>query len=158
MTPVARNRLLLVVALVAGGGALAFIAMGNLGENLVYYWTPSEMAAQGPKAYGPTVRLGGVVRPGSLKWEPEKTRLTFQVADNRTATSSVIDVESHSTPPQMFREGIGVVVEGTYSASKIFAANRLMVNHSNEYRPPDGGQDHMEWSKSLADGDGAKKP
>jgi cytochrome c-type biogenesis protein CcmE len=53
------------------------------------------------------------------------------------------------TPPQMFREGIGVVVEGTYSASAVFTTNRLMVNHSNEYRAPDGGATG-EWKDTLS--------
>ena len=73
MTSKTRNLLIAVSALAIAGGALAFIAVGNLGENLVYYWSPSEMIAQSEKAYGPTIRLGGVVAPGSLKWDPDKT-------------------------------------------------------------------------------------
>ena len=64
------------------GAGLAFIAFGNIGENLVYYWSPAEMLAQGDKAYGPTIRLGGVVQPGSIQWNAEHTTLNFQVADN----------------------------------------------------------------------------
>ena len=41
----------------------------------------------------------------------------------------------------MFREGIGVVVEGTFDKSQVFSSNRLMVNHSNEYRPPEAGRE-----------------
>src|SRR5262249_6778582 len=62
MNSARRNRLLAVVALLCAGTALAFVAFGNMGKNLVFYWTPGEMLAQGSKAYGPTIRLGGVVQ------------------------------------------------------------------------------------------------
>ena len=64
MTSSTRNRLFAVGALAIAGVALAFVAYGNIGKNLVFYWTPGEMLAQGSKAYGPTIRLGGIVRYG----------------------------------------------------------------------------------------------
>ena len=81
MTPTNRNRLVAVVALVLAGSALGFIAWGNLGENLVYYWSPSQLLAQGEKAVGPTIRLGGMVAKDSIVWNAEKTHLDFKVAD-----------------------------------------------------------------------------
>lgn len=136
MTSKSRNLVIALVAIVVAGGALAFVAIGNLGENLVYYWSPSETLSHGEKAYGPTIRLGGVVKVGSLKWEPSSTTLTFQVADSHKPDAAFVNVVSHEVPPQMFREGIGVVVEGTFSKAQVFESNRLMVNHSNEYKPP----------------------
>ena len=53
-------------ALVVAAAGFGFIAFSNLGENLVYYWSPGEMINQGEKAYGATIRLGGVVKPGSI--------------------------------------------------------------------------------------------
>lgn len=150
MKPDTRNRLIALGAILVAGGALAWIAFGNIGENLVYYWKPSEMVAQGEKAYGATVRLGGVVVPGSVVFNDDHTALTFVVADSHQATAAKVKVKSEQTPPQMFREGIGVVVEGSYSADQIFRTNRLMVNHSNEYRAPtDGGMPDEAWKKSL---------
>ncbi len=151
MKPENRNRLLAIGALLVAGAALAFLALGNIGENLVYYWSPSDMMKQGPNAYGPTIRLGGVVAPGSIKWNEAHTSLTFQVADSPKPESPKVDVKCDEVPPQMFREGIGVVVEGTYDASKVFKTNRLMINHSNEYRPPKEGEDRKDWQKSLVD-------
>jgi cytochrome c-type biogenesis protein CcmE len=140
MTPSARNRLIAVLALVAAGGALAFISFGDLGENLVYYWSPSEMLGRGDQAYKATIRLGGVVQPGSLRWDEKHTRLEFRVADDHKPGSPAVEVLATETPPQMFREGIGVVVEGTFNKSQLFTSKRLMVNHSNEYRPPAPGE------------------
>lgn len=123
-----------VVALAIAGGALAFIAMGDLGENLVYYWSPSEMVAQKEKAQGATIRLGGMVEPGSVKQEGNV--LNFRVTDGATS----VDVASTGVPPQMFREGIGVIVEGAMKGDGTFACNRLMVKHDNEYRAPTEGE------------------
>jgi cytochrome c-type biogenesis protein CcmE len=145
-----RNRLIALAAIFVAGAALAWIAFGNIGQNLVYYWKPSEMLAQGSKAFGATVRLGGVVVPGSIVWSPEHTSLTFEVADSHAPTASKVKVSSGVTPPQMFREGIGVVVEGSYAKDAVFTTNRLMVNHSNEYRAPGDGGMPMDWKKSLS--------
>ncbi len=150
MSPQNRNRLIAISAIVVAGAALAWIAFGNIGENLVYYWKPSEMLAQGNKAHGATVRLGGVVVPGSVVWNPDHTALSFQVADSHAPTAVKVLVKSEQTPPQMFREGIGVVVEGSLQTDQVFKTNRLMVNHSNEYRAPtDGGMPDEAWKKSL---------
>lgn len=154
MTSEARNRLIAIGAIVVAAGALAWIAFGNIGDNLVYYWKPSEMLAQGQKAYGATIRLGGVVVPGSLQWNPEHTALAFEVADTHLPTAAKVKVKCEQTPPQMFREGIGVVVEGTFAADQVFSTNRLMVNHSNEYRAPtDGGMPDDAWKESLSKAD-----
>ncbi len=142
-----RNRVLALGAILVAIGALAFIAFGNIGENLVYYWTPGELLAAGPKAYGPTIRLGGLVARGSLAPGQTKPPVTFKVADSPVDGAATVTVTTDEIPPQMFREGIGVVVEGTYDKSGIFKGSRLMVKHDNQYRVPDGGAD--EWKKSL---------
>jgi cytochrome c-type biogenesis protein CcmE len=150
MTAEARNRLVAIGAILVAAGALGWIAFGNIGENLVYYWKPGEMLAQGDRAYGATIRLGGVVVPGSISWNAEHTGLTFEVADTHLPTAPKVKVKAEQTPPQMFREGIGVVVEGTFAADQVFRTNRLMVNHSNEYRAPhDGGMPESNWRESL---------
>lgn len=140
MTPVARNRLIAVAALLVAAGGLAYVSLGNLGNNLVYYWSPSDLMKNGDKAYGPTIRLGGIVQKGSLKWNEAHSELRFKVADNKEPNAPTVDVLTTEIPPQMFRENIGVVVEGTYDRSQVFTSNRLMVNHSNEYRPPKPGE------------------
>jgi cytochrome c-type biogenesis protein CcmE len=149
MTPVARNRLVALGALLVAGAGLAFVAFGNIGENLVYYWSPAEMLTQGERAFGPTIRLGGVVKPGSIQWNGEHTTLHFQVATDHTPESMAVTVRSTEVPPQMFREGIGVVVEGTFDKSQVFSSNRLMVNHSNEYRAPKPGEEPRKWQETL---------
>ena len=150
MKSTTRNRLTALAALLIAGAGLAFVAFGNIGQNLVFYWTPGEMLAQGTKAYGPTIRLGGFVQPGTLKWDASHTRLAFRVSDSEKPGAPSVEVVAHETPPQMFRERIGVVVEGTFDRSQTFACSRLMVNHSNEYRPPKAGDGHEKtWKATM---------
>ena len=125
-----------IVAMIAVAGvALAVLAFGNLGDNLVYFWNPTELEAMGDKAYGATVRLSGQVQAGSLKYDNESTDLSFVVDDG----TSHVRVEGHGMPPQMLREGIGVVVEGTLRTDGVFESSELMVKHSNEYQAPEEG-------------------
>ncbi|HSP19510.1 MAG TPA: cytochrome c maturation protein CcmE [Myxococcaceae bacterium] len=150
MNPTNRNRLIALAALLIAGAGLAYVAFGNIGQNLVFYWTPGEMLSQGSKAYGPTIRLGGVVQPGSLHWDAAHTNLAFRVADSDKAGAASVAVVSRETPPQMFRERIGVVVEGTFDKSQTFTSSRLMVNHSNEYRPPKPGDGPDQWKTTVS--------
>jgi cytochrome c-type biogenesis protein CcmE len=145
-----RTTLLAVGALLVAGAALGVISFGGIGKNLVYYWTPAEMLAAGNKAYGATIRLGGIVQKGSVAWDAGHTELSFRVANDTTPTAQSVLVKVRETPPQMFREGIGVVVEGTFDKSQVFTSNRLMVNHSNEYRPPKPGEAE-HWKDTLSD-------
>ena len=143
-----QRRLILVVSLLIMFGALGFVSLGNLGENLVYYWDCSEVVEAGEDAFGATIRLGGVVKEGSLDWKAESNDLKFEVTDG-THTLKVI---ATGAPPQMFREGIGVVVEGTMiktSGGSVFKSDRLMVKHSNEYKAPEEGTDSKELYKTV---------
>jgi cytochrome c-type biogenesis protein CcmE len=146
-----RNTLLALGALLVVAAALGLIARGEMGKNLVYYWTPAEMLAAGNKAYGATIRLGGVVQKGSISWDAGHTELTFRVANGPGPDAVSVPVKVRETPPQMFREGIGVVVEGTFDKSQVFSSNRLMVKHSNEYRPPKPGEGDR-WKETLSSG------
>ena len=134
-----------ILAILVAGAALAFLAFGGIGDNLVYYWTPEEMMANADKAKGATIRLGGVVEQDSLDWNKDSNQLKFKLSDGAT----VVEVEGKSVPPQMFREGIGVVVEGRYQSSGTFEATNLMVKHSNEYEAPHGEKPPSETYKSL---------
>ncbi len=144
MTPQGKRRAFLVVALLVAGSALAVISAGGIGDNLVYYWTPSQVRENADKAVGATIRLGGVVQKGSVDWQPDSQSLTFTVGDKVVDTETSLVVHAHSAPPQMFREGIGVVVEGTMTRDGTFRADKVMVKHSNEYRAPKEGVDAKE--------------
>lgn len=132
-----RRRVVTVVALAVVVGVLAFLAFGGLGENLVYYWSPSELLDSGDKALGATVRLGGLVAPGSVVRSEDGLTLRFAVTDGKAQ----VPISTKSVPPAMFREGIGVVVEGSLLENGEFETQRLLVKHDNEYRAPDDGEE-----------------
>jgi len=127
-----KARWFIVIAVLVAAGAFAFIAAGKIGNNLVYYWSPSDLIHAGDKAYGASIRLGGLVKQGTLVKQTEGTDVQFDVTDLKTT----VHVKSHGVPPQMLREGIGVVVEGTMARDGYFEGSRLMVSHNNEYRAP----------------------
>ena len=143
-----QRRMVLVLSLLVMFGALGFVSFGNLGENLVYYWDCSQIIEAGEQAYGATIRLGGVVKEGSLDWDAESNELNFQVTDGKTT----LNVHATGAPPQMFREGIGVVVEGTMvkaTGGGRFESDRLMVKHSNEYKAPEDGVESKDLYKTV---------
>ena len=145
------KKLTLVLGAVIVLGALGYFAFGGLGESLVYFWTPSELLAKGEAAYGTSVRLGGMVEPGSVDWDADATRLEFRLVDENCA----VDVRSVGVPPQMFLEAaerdapIGAVVEGRMAADGVFQATNLMVKHSEEYRAPEHPERSEEYYRDL---------
>lgn len=118
--------------------AFGAIAAAGINRNLVYYWTPSDLRANGEKAYGATIRLGGMVAPGSIQ-KLGGSGVSFIVHDGKQR----VNVRTSSVPPQMFRENIGVVVEGTMVRGGYFESSRLMVSHDNQYEA-EGKKHSME--------------
>jgi len=148
-----RTRWFMLGAFVVAGAAFAVIAATSMSKNLVYYWTPADLYHAGDKAYGATIRLGGMVTPGSIK-KLGGSAVEFDVHD---ATQRV-HVKTSSVPPQMFRENIGVVVEGTMMRGGYFQSSRLMVSHNNEYKAPAKGHpvDQKTLRKMMESTEGMK--
>ena len=128
-----RTRRFVLLAFAVAAVAFITLAAGGINENLVYYWTPTDLRAAGDKAYGATIRLGGMVAPGTIRHLAGTTGVEFDVKD----ANAIVHVKSTGVPPQMFRDNIGVVVEGTMTRSGSFESHRLMVSHNNEYQAPD---------------------
>lgn len=137
MSKPSRRKAIFAVGIAAVAAVLVFLAVGGIGENLVYYWSPTELVSAGDEAYGATVRLGGLVAPGSVVRGTDGLELNFAVTDG----TENVPVHARAVPPAMFREGIGVVVEGRLSRDGVFETKRLMVKHDNQYQPPSEGDD-----------------
>ena len=133
------------VVLVAVFGWLLF---GNLDKNVVFFLTPKELLAKGASGVEVPVRVGGQVKPGSVQWDAKALDLRFTITDG----SGEIAARSSGAPPQMFRDGMGVVVEGRLGRDGLFQATNLLVKHSNEYRPPKPGQEPQQMYKTLMKG------
>jgi cytochrome c-type biogenesis protein CcmE len=142
-----RIALLIAVLLIAGG--FGYLLYGGIGENLVWNMTPNELLAKGDAKYEHSVRLGGQVSPGSVVWDEGRQGVQFRMHD---VGGGEIVVHSKGAPTAMFREGIGVVVEGKLvrdGGTDVFHATNLMVKHSNEYKPPTDGHPVRDMNKTL---------
>ncbi len=138
-----KTMLVIGMALILSG--FGWLLYGGIGENLVYFLTPTELHAKGTTAYDAPVRLGGMVKPGSVSWNAETLDLRFDLTDGARETR----VHSRGAPPQMFRDSIGVIVEGKLGRDGVFESSSLMVKHSNEYRAPEHGEKPEDVYRTL---------
>jgi cytochrome c-type biogenesis protein CcmE len=142
-----KRRIVAIAALGVVVTALGVLAFGGIGENLVFYWSPTEIMEAGDEAEDAVIRLGGVVEEGSVKRGNDGLQLDFSVTDGAHS----VPVHAEEVPPAMFREGVGVLIEGTMGADGVFQSKRLLVKHDNEYRAPESEKqaDMDELVKSM---------
>ena len=125
--------LLGVGVLVAAG----FMVFNALNGSLVYFVLPSEYASQQAQYAGERLRLGGVVERGTVAFDDAELQLTFRVTD----TIRSYPVVHRGSPPELFAENTGVVVEGTFDGGgETFVADTLLIKHSEVYEAPAEGE------------------
>ena len=117
------------------GGAVIVVALGymiyaGVTQSAVYFVTPSELRAA--PVTGKAYRVGGMVEKDSLKWDAKTLDLSFALSDGRAS----IPVRHHGTAPDLFGEGRGAVVEGTWTSDGHFKASQILAKHSEEYKAP----------------------
>jgi cytochrome c-type biogenesis protein CcmE len=143
MKPKSQRLTLLIIAIVAVAGAV-LLAMSALKDQAAYFYAPADVARQG-LPLGRAVRVGGMVKPGSLRREADGVTIRFLVGDETAAT---IPVRFKGITPDLFREGSGVVAEGRFQASGLFVADEILAKHDENYMPPKlAGERHK--SESL---------
>ena len=120
-----RRALFLGLVVVA---AVAVLAVAAMEGTFTYYRTPTELAAH-PSGPGQSLRLSGMVVPGSVHRHGSHVR--FELTDG----AHDVTVRSVAAPPSDFRAGQGAVVEGVMKQPGVFQAQRVLVRHSNQYRP-----------------------
>lgn len=135
----------LIVGTVLVLSGFGYLVWGGLGNNIVYFLTPTELLAKGSAAYEAPVRLGGQVVAGSIDWDPAALDLRFRLSDG----TSSLEVRSKGAPPAMFKDTMGVVVEGTLNRAGVFESTNLMVRHSNEYSAPPEGHRPVDTYQTL---------
>ena len=131
MTPRQRRFGLLAAALACCGIAAALV-LNAFRSNLVYFFSPSQVAAQeAPVAR--SFRLGGLVAPGSIRREGDGMTVRFVVTD----TARQVPVLYRGLLPDLFREGKGVVARGQLQADGTFIASEVLAKHDENYMPPE---------------------
>ncbi len=125
------QRLFVVGATVIVAGIFGFVLWNGLGDNAVYYLEPTEAVERRAEfADGDPLRLGGLVVVGSLEETADGIR--FAVWDG----AARITVETSSTPPPLFQEDVGVILDGSWSGD-VFIADQLILRHDEEYAVPE---------------------
>ena len=139
-----RHKRLAFIALgVAALGIATALVLMAFEKNLVFFFTPSQVAAnEAPQ--GRTFRIGGMVVEGSLK--REGVEVQFVVTD----TAKSIPVVYRGALPDLFREGKGVVAQGQLGADGVFRAREVLAKHDENYMPPDAAHAVEQAQKTLA--------
>lgn len=136
------KRLAAIAAGLAALGVVAALVLAAFEENLVFFFTPSQVAAnEAPQ--GRTFRIGGMVEAGSLKREGVEVR--FVVTD----TAKNIPVLYRGPLPDLFREGKGVVAQGQLGPDGVFQAREVLAKHDENYMPPDAAHAVEQAQKTL---------
>jgi cytochrome c-type biogenesis protein CcmE len=131
MTP-RRKRMLVVGLILLGVSIAAFFALTAFQKNLLYFFTPAQVAAgEAPKGY--PFRVGGLVVPGTVQREPNTLAVRFSVTDG-TAT---IPVTYTGILPDLFREGQGIISIGKMNDQGVFEASEVLAKHDENYMPPE---------------------
>ncbi len=124
------QRLILSLAALSAVVGSGVLAMSAIGDRASYFYAPGDVAKAAPPA-GKAVRLGGMVTKGSLTRGSDGVTLGFKVHDE----ASTVDVVFKGIPPDLFKEGSGVVAEGSF-AGGTFVATNLLAKHDENYMPP----------------------
>ena len=124
------KRLALIVGGLAALGVASALILSAFQENLVFFFSPSDVVAQkAPRDR--SFRIGGLVEEGSVK--RDGVLVSFRVTD----TAQTIPVVYQGILPDLFREGKGVVAQGKLGTDGVFRASEVLAKHDENYMPPE---------------------
>ena len=146
MHPVRRQRLAIVLLIVAGTAVAAALLGYALRENINLFYPPSDIAA-GKAPVGRDIRAGGMVLEGSIKRATDSLQVSFIVTDYQAN----VPVTYTGILPDLFSEGEGVVVSGQLDDAGLFHADQVLAKHDENYMPPEVS-DALEKAKAQSRG------
>jgi cytochrome c-type biogenesis protein CcmE len=124
-----RRRLYLVLGGVATLGVVSGLVLSAMRDTLVFFYSPSELHAKNPA--GKLVRIGGLVETGTVAHAADGRTIDFKVTDG----SQDVAVSYVGVLPDLFREGQGVVIEGSLARDGTFRAAEVLAKHDENYMP-----------------------
>ena len=151
-----RRRLYILLGGMAALAIAAALVLSAFRENLVFFYSPSELLAK-HVAPDRRVRVGGLVEKGSVVKQPDGLAVTFRITDLETE----VPVTFSGTLPDLFREGQGVVAEGMFRTDGTFAATEVLAKHDEKYMPPEvveALKKSGRWQENEATAHGIPKP
>ncbi len=132
MTPARKKRLLLIALMVAGIAVGVGFALKALNQNIMFFFSPSDIVA-GKAPQNKDFRVGGVVVEGTVKRPGDGLTVQFDLTDN----AETVTVKYTGILPDLFREGQGIIANGQLNGSGEFVANEVLAKHDENYMPPE---------------------
>jgi cytochrome c-type biogenesis protein CcmE len=127
-----KKRLYLIMLMVLGVGVAVALALNAFNQNLMFFYSPSEVVAGDAPGNHP-FRLGGLVTEGSVQRQPNGLTVRFDLTD----TQKHVTVEYTGILPDLFREGQGIVAHGRLRNDGTFVADEVLAKHDENYMPPE---------------------
>ncbi|MGB1199020.1 MAG: cytochrome c maturation protein CcmE [Thalassotalea sp.] len=136
MNPRRKKRLTIVIVVIAAISVITGLVLYALSQNIDLFYTPSEIVNgkddSGIKPIiGQRIRVGGLVVPGSVKRDPNNLKVQFDL----TNKGEVITVKYDGILPDLFREGQGIIANGTLTEAKLLMASEVLAKHDENYMP-----------------------
>ena len=127
----ARSRIVVLTFLLVSAIVVVFVVLKSLEENVVYFFSPTEIYNNENISFNKKIRVGGLVKEGSIT--NNQTSVNFIVTD----LNNEIIVSYSGSLPNLFSEGKGVVAEGKLKDKKYFIADKILAKHDENYMPPE---------------------
>ena len=128
------KRIAFIVVGLAGLSIAAYLVANAFRNNLVFFFSPTQVAAK-EAPINRTFRIGGLVQEGTVKRDPDGLTVRFTVTD----TAQSIPVVYKGILPDLFKEGRGCVAQGKLSSDGVFQAEQVLAKHDENYMPPEAG-------------------
>ena len=138
------KRIALIVAGMAILGIAVTLVLSAFNSNLVFFFTPTQVAAR-EAPQGRNFRIGGLVEKGSVKRQPDGLTVRFIVTD----TAKSVPVTFTGILPDLFKEGKGVVAQGKLGADGVFSATEVLAKHDENYMPPEAADAVERANKAM---------
>jgi cytochrome c-type biogenesis protein CcmE len=141
------KRIGIILVGLAGLSLAAFLVASAFRENLVFFFSPTQVAAKEAPVDRP-FRIGGLVEDGTLKRDADGLTVRFTVTD----TAASVPVVYKGILPDLFKEGRGCVAQGKIGPDGVFQAEQVLAKHDENYMPPEAGEaiDKAKHAKEAA--------
>ena len=126
-----RTRIVFTTFLLVASIVVVFVVLKSLEENVVYFFSPTELYNKEDVSFNKKIRVGGLVKEGSIT--NDQTSVNFIVTD----LNNEIIVSYKGSLPNLFSEGKGVVAEGKLKDKKYFIADKILAKQDESYMPPE---------------------
>ena len=126
-----KSRIFFLALAIVGSAAIIFVILRSLEENVVYFFSPTEIYNKADISFDKKIRIGGLVKINSIT--KENSSINFIITDLKKE----IIVSYKGLVPNLFSEGKGVVAEGKLKDKKYFVADKILAKHDENYMPPE---------------------